>query len=158
PATLRYVTDALAVVLNRRIDERPRILAEATTARGQAQQRLQRLVDAIENGVAPQTVAVAIAERQAEIARLDGILTELTQPLHQRLAVMPMWVRQQLEDLVGLLTATPERTKAEFQRLELRVTMHPQRTKSGRTYYQADVVNSLPCLSGITEIRTNDTT
>jgi hypothetical protein len=53
PATVKYITDALAEALNRRIDERPRLEAETRTAREQAQQRLQRLVDAIEQGVAP---------------------------------------------------------------------------------------------------------
>jgi hypothetical protein len=57
---------------------------------------------------------------------------------------MPAWVRQQLDDLVGLLTENPERTKAEFQRLGMRVTMMPTLSENGRSYYRADVVNSLP--------------
>src|SRR5207249_4390230 len=109
PATLRFVTDALAAELNRRIDQRPRLLAEAQTARERATQRLQRLIEAIENGVAPVSVASAIAEREAEIAALGATLAELDTPLHQRLAVMPAWVRQQLENLVALLADTPER-------------------------------------------------
>jgi hypothetical protein len=78
-------------------------------------------------------------------------LAELNAPLHQRLAVVPAWVRQQLEDIVGLLSETPERTKAEFQSLNLRVTMTPKLGENARPYYQADVVNPLPYLAGITK-------
>jgi hypothetical protein len=42
------------------------------------------------------------------MARLDALLEQLAEPLHDRLAVMPMWVRQQLDDLVGL-NGAPER-------------------------------------------------
>jgi hypothetical protein len=153
PATLQYVTEALGRELNRRIDERPRLIAEAQIARERSAEKLQRLVEAIENGVPPASVAQAITDRQAELASLDTSLAELNGPLHQRLAVMPAWVRQQLEDIVGLLTESPERTKNEFQRMGLRVTMMPMVGENARPYYQADVVNSLACVAGITEIR-----
>jgi hypothetical protein len=95
-ATLQYIICALTDALNRPIDERPQLIADAAAAREVARQRLQRLVDAIEHGVAPATLAAAIAERQAELARLDAALRELAQPLDQRLALMPAWVRQEL--------------------------------------------------------------
>ena len=91
------------------------------------------------------------------MARLDARLIELQEPLQQRLAVMPTWVPQQCDNIVSLLSETPERAKAEFHQLGLRVTMQPRSTKDGHDYYQADVVNSLPCLSGITKIRANQT-
>jgi hypothetical protein len=53
-------------------------------------------------------------------------------------------VEQQLAKLMGSLSDTPERTKVEFQRLGLRITMTPYRTAEGRGFYGADVVNSLP--------------
>ena len=74
-------------------------------------------------------------------------LVALAEPTPQRLAVIPAWVRQQLDDLAGLQTGSPERTKAEFQRLGLRVTMMPTRHESARPFYQAEVVNSLPWLT-----------
>jgi hypothetical protein len=114
PATLRYITDSLATELKRRLDERPRLLAEAQAAREQARQRLQRLVDAIENGVAAVTLASAIAERQAEITRLDAVLAELSEPIEQRLSVMPGWVGQQLQDLAALLTESPLSPRPNF--------------------------------------------
>jgi hypothetical protein len=153
PATLHAITEALGDALNQRIDERQRRLAEAQAARQRVAERLQRLVEAIENGLSPSSLAGAIHEREAELARLDATQSDLDAPLSRRLAVMPAWVRQQLEDLVGLLSETPERTKTEFQRLGLRVTMTPCKTEEHRFYYRADVVNSLPCLAGITEMR-----
>jgi hypothetical protein len=156
PPTIRYVTDALTSALNRQINDQPRLLAEARSAREQVTQRLQRLVDAIEHGVDPSTVATAIRERQADVERLDATIVDLSEPLHQRLAVMPAWVRQQLEDLAGVLAETPERAKREFQRLGLQVQMAPQKLENGRPYYQATVESSLPCLSGMADLRGND--
>jgi DNA invertase Pin-like site-specific DNA recombinase len=154
PATVTYVTDALASALNQRIDARPQLLAEAMAAQEQTRQRLQRLVEAIENGVPASTVAAAIGEREAELARLAATLADLSEPIQQRLAVMPAWVRLQLEDLVTLLSESPERTKAEFRRLGLRVTMTPVVDAAiARPFYRADVVNSLPCLAGLTDMR-----
>ncbi len=153
PATVQYVTDALGRALNDRIANRPQLLADAERERLEARQRVQRLIAAIESGIPASTVGSALAERQADLERLDATIADLSAPLQQRLAVMPAWVQQQLADLVGLLTDTPERTKAEFLRLELRVTLHPKRDDRGRGYYRADVVNSLPWLAGTRDIR-----
>jgi DNA invertase Pin-like site-specific DNA recombinase len=155
PGTVQYVTDTLSRAINARIANRPQLLADAQRERQDTKERLQRLVDAIENGVPASSVAGAISERQGAIERLDGTIAALSEPLHQRLAVMPTWVSQQLEDLTGLLSDTPERTKVQFQALGLKVTMHPRQTEDGKNYYQADVVNSLPWLAGITDIRGN---
>jgi site-specific DNA recombinase len=155
PAVATYIIEALTAALNHRIDERPRLLEEARTAREETAHRLQRLIEAIEHGVAAGTLAAAIAERQREIERLDATLAELAEPVHQRLAVMPAWVRQQMEDVAGLLASSPERTKTEFQRLGVRVTMTPARGENGRAFYRAAVVNSLPCLTGTTDLRGN---
>jgi hypothetical protein len=153
PETVAYITDTLAAALNQRLDERPRRIRETEAMRDQARQRLQRLVDAIQDGVAASTVAGPIAERQAELERLEGMLAELGEPLERRLAVMPTWVRKELDDLVGLLSGTPERTKAELQRLALRVTMTPVDQEQPRVFYRANVESALPCLSGRIDMR-----
>ncbi|MFN2446088.1 MAG: recombinase family protein, partial [Vicinamibacterales bacterium] len=153
PATVTVIAQALASALNRRADERPRLAAEAHQARTDAAQRLQRLIEAIQQGVAPGSLAGAIQDRQADLARLDATLADLTGPLPQRLAVMPAWVRQQLEDVVGLLRVSPERTKAEFQHLGLHVTMARVTPEGERAFYRATVESALPGLMGMTEIR-----
>ena len=152
PQTVRYVADALATAMNHRIDDRPRLLSDARDAREQASQRLQRLVDAIEQGVAPATLTDAINARQAELTRLDAELVDLgDDPLRQRLAVMPAWVGQQLVDLSTLLGETPERTKTELRRLDLGVSMAVVH-EGARPFYRATVGAALPCLAGIRDL------
>lgn len=51
---------------------------------------------------------------------------------------MPTWVRQQLEDTAGLLSDTPERTKAVFKRLGVSSVFHPMRDEQGRWFYRVE--------------------
>ena len=151
PATVKYAADAVAAALNRLIDDRP-ARQEATRAlREDVAQRLQRLVAAIESGVSAATIATAINERQAELARLDAELDALKEPLQQRLAVIPAWVAQQLQDTASVLSDTPERTKTEFRRLALRVTMEPV-YEGARPFYRAHAAATLPCLAGARDL------
>jgi hypothetical protein len=50
PATVKYVAEALATDVSRRMTDRPRLEADARAARERAGERLQRLVRAIEDG------------------------------------------------------------------------------------------------------------
>lgn len=50
PATVKYVSEALATAVSRRMTDRPRLEADARAARERAGERLQRLVRAIEDG------------------------------------------------------------------------------------------------------------
>jgi hypothetical protein len=152
PSTVRYVTDAVRTALNEQIDSRPRLIQEARATREQMRQRLARLVDAIEQGGTSAAVLTAVRDREAEVARLDALLADLAEPLHERLAVMPTWVRQQLEDVVGLLSETPERTKTEFRRLALSIVMHPIRDEGSPSFYSAIGQAALPCLAGIRDL------
>ena len=147
PATVRYVSDALTAELQRRISDRPQLETETRTARERAVERLRRLVAAIEDGAPSHTLVAAIREREAEIERLGAQLAELAEPLDRRLAVLPRWIRQQLDDLVGLLADSPERAKAEFQRLQLAITLHVVRSQ-GVPFYRAEGRADLPWLAG----------
>jgi site-specific DNA recombinase len=146
PGTIRYVTDAVARELNRRIAERPRAETELRAARQRAGDRLRRLVAALEEGTPAASVLGAIREREAEIAGLDAQLAELQEPVEQRLAVLPTWVRQQVGDLAALMGDTPERARVEFQRLKLAITLRPVRT-NGRPHYRAEARADLPWLA-----------
>jgi hypothetical protein len=53
------------------------------------------------------------------------------------MAVMPVWIRQQLSDLAGLLSETPERSKSELRRLGVHCTLEPMVLKDGRRAYRA---------------------
>ena len=80
----------------------------------------------------------AIRAREAEVATLDAQLAEPDQPLEERLAVIPTWVRQQLEDLSDLLRGTPEGAKAEFKRLGISFTITPVAGPDGRSFLRAE--------------------
>ena len=152
PETIRYITGELTRALNLLSDERPGLEAEARSAREQAEQRLQRLIAAIESGVSPETVAAAISARQAEVARLDAQLAVYSEPLHQRLAVIPGWVERELHELDALLSEAPDRVKLEFQRLGLRVVMQPMRAEGQAPFYRAVGQAALPCLTSTRDL------
>ena len=130
------------------IDNRPARQEAAQRARDDVGQRLQWLVASIEKGVPPESVAAPIVERQAELARLDAELASFTEPLHQRLAVhSPRGWSSNYQDVASLLSEAPARTKSEFRRLGLRVTMEPVYDAS-RAFYRAHAIAALPILSG----------
>lgn len=151
PATVKYVADALALEVSRRLTDRPRREADARTARERAGERLQRLVRAIEDGAASQTLVAAIREREAEVASLDQQLADLSGQSDHRLAVLPTWVRQQLSDLGGLLKESAEQARAEFLRLNLAVTLHVVRD-GAKPFYRAAGRADLPWLAGTTDL------
>jgi hypothetical protein len=82
-------------------------------------------------------------EREAEVQRFQVELEALSEPLEQKLAVMPTWVRQQLEDTAGLLAEAPERTKAEFKRLGLSFVLRPTHDEGGKTFLRAEGMTDL---------------
>jgi site-specific DNA recombinase len=124
PQTIAHLTDALTARLNALLDERPRLRGLKLTERDTLQRKLANLVAAIEDGGSTSLLA-AMRTRESEIARLDADLAELEGPLPERLAVIPSWVRQQVSDVAGLLSANTPRVKAEFQRLGVRFEMAP---------------------------------
>ena len=94
-------------------------MAERETIR----RKLEHLVCAIEDGSATPALLDAIRKRERELTRLDAELTTLDEPLRDRLAVIPSWVRSQVDDVVSLLSGAPERAKREFQRLGVGFTV-----------------------------------
>jgi hypothetical protein len=151
PATVKYVSEALATAVSRRMSDRPQLEADARTARERAAERLQRLVRAIEYGGASPSIVTAIRERETEIDALDRQLATLSEQADHNLAVLPTWVRQQLSDLGGLLKESAEQARAEFLRLNLAVTLHVVQTK-GKSFYRAEGRADLPWLSGSADL------
>ena len=74
----------------------------------------------------------AIKGREDELRALDGQLAALNEPVDQRLAVVPTWVASQLRNVADLISDAPERAKAEFLRLDIRVELHPVRDEGER--------------------------
>lgn len=137
PETLQQVTHALADQLSRVIDQRPKLRARAEEAMREARRRLENLITAVEGGAGATSLLDAIRAREADVQRLRSELDALSEPLEHNLAVMPTWVRQQLDDVAGLLSDTPERTKAEFKRLGVSFTLHPVHEEDQRPFLRA---------------------
>jgi DNA invertase Pin-like site-specific DNA recombinase len=137
PEVLEGIVTALSQALNALIDRRPQQRREVGDALSATRRRLEHLVQAIETGASAPTLLQAISTREAEMARLEAHLRALDEPLENKLAVIPSWVRQQLEDTAGLLADTPERTKAVFKRMGVQFTLHPMGTLGERPYFRA---------------------
>ena len=138
PDTLRAVTEALATALNAVIDQRPKRRDEIDQALSAARRKLRHLVDAIEAGSSAAALFQAIGARETEIARLESERNVLDEPLDDKLAVIPSWVRQQLEDTAGLLSDTPERTKAVFRQMDVSFTLYPVHEEGAQPFLRAE--------------------
>jgi len=138
PETVAYVTALLATALNAILDQRPALRERADRALREARRRLENLIAAIEDGAGGATLRDAIGSREADVRRLETELAALAEPIERKLAVMPTWVRQQLEDTAGLLSEAPERTKAEFKRLGVAFTLHPVHEEGARPFLRAE--------------------
>jgi hypothetical protein len=100
--------------------------------------RPANLLVAVEVGQAPSAVFDAIRSREAKEAALDAELATLETPLDDRLRVMPSWVRQQIDDVAGLLAGAPERTKRELRRLTGRFALFPMTDQGARPFRRAE--------------------
>lgn len=134
PATVQAVTDALAGELNQVLDQRPEHRRRTVDALADAERRLANLVEAVEGGAGARSLLEAIKAWEAEVDRVTRELDALCEPVGQKLAG---WVRRQLEDVAGLLSESPERTKAEFRRLGVELVMHPVQEDGARPFYRA---------------------
>ena len=62
--------------------------------------------------------------------------------------VVPIWVKQQLSNLAGLLADNPQRAKAELQRLNVRFTVIPIRDE-GKPFLRVEGTGDLDALCGV---------
>jgi hypothetical protein len=153
PATVEYITAQVTAGLNAEQDARPAMLTDLQAARDETRRRLDHLIAAIETGAPVAVVTPRLVEHQAELARLDATLARLTEPLTDRIAIMPALIRQRLEDLVGFLSETPERLKLELQRIGLRVVLEVIR-RTPQSFYRATVTltTPIPGLAGVRDL------
>lgn len=138
PETVSYIAERLAAALNDMADQRPLRRAELQRSREEVAQKLRNLTKAVEDGLGTASIFEALKHREAELRAVDEHLSAPKEPLTERLAVIPTWVRQQLEDAAGLLRDVPERAKAEFQRLAIQFTLHPVMDEGPRAFLRAE--------------------
>jgi len=99
--------------------------------------KLAHLINAIEHGAATPALLNTMRTREKELAQLDAELDALEEPLAGRLAVIRSWVRNQVSDVAGILSARPERAKAEFQRLGIAFTVSPVLNEAPKPFLRA---------------------
>jgi hypothetical protein len=138
PETVAYVTARLTEALHTLADQRPQQRALLERSRATVAHKLQHLIAAVEADAGAPTVFQAIRDRESELRSLERELAATREPIAERLTVIPTWVRQQLEDVAGLLRETPARAKAEFQRLAIRFTIHPVFNEPPRPFLRAE--------------------
>ena len=148
PSMLRTITKAVSAEVSKALSSTPSQQKALRTRRDGVERKLTNLVQAIEHGIALPAVREQITKREAELRQIDDDLAALQRPAPVDLAVIPTWVRQQLEDLSGLLGDSPERAKAELHRLNIQFTVTPVRDE-GRPFLRVEGTGDLEALSGI---------
>jgi site-specific DNA recombinase len=138
PETLRTVTEQLASALNAVIDQRPKRREALERAIAESERKLRHLVEAVEAGSSAPAILEAVEAREADITRLQAEREALDEPLDEKLAVIPSWVRQHLEDTAGLLSDTPERTKTLFRQFGVSFTLYPVHDEGSRPFLRAE--------------------
>ena len=145
PEMVAHLAAAVTAEINRLIDMRPKRREELAALRGDRHRKLAHLVEAVEAGGGATALYQAIQQRESELTAIDDEIAALETPLDEKLAVIPTWIKKQLDDIVGLLQKSPERTKVEFRRLGVRFTLHPQES-GGRRFLRAVGEGRLPHL------------
>ncbi len=99
PHTIDALTNLLSGCLNAVITARPRLQALRVAERDVLRRKLSHLINAIEDGAATPALLNTMRTREKELADLDAELDALEEPLADRLAVIPSWVRRQVSDV-----------------------------------------------------------
>ena len=151
PDTVRYITNAVSAKVRQLLDQRPGERARVLTQRARVTRKLEHLVRAVEDGVALPSLREAMVAREAELRALDDVLGRLDDPPSVNLDVIPTWVREQVQDVAGLLRDVPERAKSELRRLQVQFTLSPIRDE-GRPFLRAVGTGDLDALCGVTDL------
>ena len=151
PATLTMITDAVTAEVSKALNATPSDRDALQVRRETVVKKLANLVEAIEHGIALPAVHEQITKRQVELRQIDDDLAALDQPVAVDVAVIPSWVKRQLQDLAGLLADNPERAKAELQRLDMRFTVTPVRDE-GRPFFRVEGTGDLDALCGTRDL------
>jgi hypothetical protein len=138
PETVGYVTQRLTEAFEELCARRPVQREELDRAIATADQKLRHLITAVEAGAGAAAVFEAIQQREAELRTLTQQREAIDDSSGQRLAVIPSWVRQQLEDAASVLRDVPERAKTEFQGLGLQFALYPVHEAGARPFLRAE--------------------
>ncbi len=147
PSMLRTITKAVSAEVSKALSSTPSQQQALRTRRSGVDKKLTNLIQAIEHGIALPAVREQVAMREAELREIDDDLAALERSPDVDIAVIPTWVRQQLQDLAGLLAENPQRAKAEFRRLNMQFTVTPVRDE-GKPFLRVEGTGDLDALCG----------
>ena len=148
PTMIETITTAVTAEVTKALTTTPSARASLQARRDAINSKLANLVQAIESGITLPAVSEQIATRETELRQIEDDLARLDEPVTLDVAVIPTWVRQQLQDLSGLLADNPQRAKAELTRLNVRFTVTPVRDE-GRPFFRVEGTGDLEALCGI---------
>ena len=131
PKSLAYISSSVQREVQKALAAPNDVTRDIERQVEQERRKLQNLISAIEGGsAAPSSLLKAVADREATIKRLEAELRKSEEkPSGKKLPDIPAWVREQLQDLVGLLKTDPARAKSEFRRLNLQLKFNPTETE-----------------------------
>ena len=131
PEIVAMITNAVTAEVTQALNQTPVRRDALRARRDEVAKKLAHLIEAVEDGVGMSSLSDALTQREAELREIDAQLTTLDRPAPAaNLAVIPTWVRQQLDDLSGLLLDGEDaalRTKSELARLNVQFTVSPVR-------------------------------
>ena len=151
PAWVKAIASLVSNGVRDRLRQHPTLADGLRAQRDAVARKLTNLVAAVENGQPSATLTDAIAAREAEVHDIDERLASLVEPPDVDLAVIPTWVRQQLDDLASLLGEAPGRTKTELQRLNVQFTVTPIHDE-GRPFLRVLATGDLDRICGVTNL------
>ena len=129
PEIVAMVTNAVTAEITQALNQTPVRRDALRARRDEVAKKLAHLIEAVEDGVGLSSLSDAMTQREAELREIDARLATLDRPAPAaNLAVIPTWVRQQLDDLAGLLLDgddTALRTKSELARLNVQFILSP---------------------------------
>ena len=148
PSMVRTITEAVTEGVRKALAVQPAEQTALERRRISVAKKVTHLVAAIEQGIALPAVTEQLLKRQAELRQIENELDTLGNLPDVNVEVIPTWVRQQLENLSGLLAENPERAKAELRRLNVQFIVSPVRDQK-KPFLQVEGSGDLDALCGM---------
>ena len=147
PGMLTQITQSVTAEVSKALTTAPAQRNGLRTRRDTIAKKIANLVEAVESGIGSPAISKQVAMRETELRQIEDDLAALERAPDVDVTVIPTWVRQQLQDLSGLLADNPQRAKAEFRRLNMQFTVTPVRDEE-KPFLRVEGSGDLDALCG----------